>query len=156
VTDRRPGSVKGARIYFSGSIRGGREDQEIYHDLIVYLQRYGEVLTEHIGGECLTVTGEGDLPDERIHQRDLGWVRSADILVAEVTTPSLGVGYEIGVAEQMGKPILCLHRSAPGRRLSAMIAGNPHLHCRRYAASSEAERIIDHFFDTLDPPRGGS
>ena len=35
------------------------------------------------------------------------------VIVAEVTQPSLGVGYEIGRAYAMKKPILCLYRPQP-------------------------------------------
>ena len=36
-------------------------------------------------------------------------------LVAEVTQPSLGVGYEIGRAVAMDKKILCLYRPQEGK-----------------------------------------
>ena len=39
------------------------------------------------------------------------------VLVAEVTQPSLGVGYEIGRAFNMNKKILCLYRPQPGKRV---------------------------------------
>ena len=41
---------------------------------------------------------------------------SVVVLVAEVTQPSLGVGYEIGRAIDMKKKILCLFRPQSGRR----------------------------------------
>lgn len=37
------------------------------------------------------------------------------MVVAEVTQPSLGVGYELGWAVALGKPILCLFRPQSGR-----------------------------------------
>ncbi|MBY0497457.1 MAG: nucleoside 2-deoxyribosyltransferase [Cyanobacteria bacterium] len=109
-------------IYFAASIRGGRADQAIHEQIIRILERHGTVLTEHLGSEALTGAGEA-LPDCDIHDRDLAWLRSADALVAEVTTPSLGVGYEIGRAAEWGKPIICLYRPSAGRKLSGMIAG---------------------------------
>lgn len=45
----------------------------------------------------------------------------AVVLVAEVTQPSLGVGYEIGRAIEMNKKILCLFRPESGRRKSFLI-----------------------------------
>jgi hypothetical protein len=109
-------------IYFAGSIRGGRSDQAIYLQIIELLNQHGTVLTEHLGSEALGAGGE-DLSDCSIHDRDLEWLRKADVLVAEVTTPSLGVGYEIGRAVEWGKRIVCLHRPSHDRRLSGMIAG---------------------------------
>ena len=110
------------RIYFAGSIRGGRDDWSLYRQIIDVLGEYGTVLTEHIADSELSITGE-ELDDRYIHDRDLEWLRSCDCLVAEVTTPSLGVGYEIGKATEWGKPVLCLFRADSGRTLSAMIAG---------------------------------
>ena len=109
-------------IYFAASIRGGRDDQAIYLQIIELPKRHGTVLTEHLGSEALGAAGE-DLADCDIHDRDLEWLKSADVLVSEVTTPSLGVGYEIGRAVEWGKRVVCLYRPSQGRRLSGMIAG---------------------------------
>ena len=109
-------------IYFAGSIRGGRADQAIYEQIIAMLSAHGTVLTEHIGNPNLSLGGE-DAADCDVHDRDLAWLRSADVLVAEITTPSLGVGYEIGRAVEWGTRVICLYRPADGRRLSGMIAG---------------------------------
>ena len=104
-------------IYFAASISGGRGDQAIYELIIELLKQHGIVLTEHFGNVSLTSAGE-DLADCVIHDRDLEWLRRSDVLVAEVTTPSLGVGYEIGRAVEWGKRVVCLYRPSEGRRLS--------------------------------------
>ena len=124
------------RIYFSGSIRGADADRELYRRLIAGLAEIGEVLTAHVGDPS---PDEGAaLSDREIHDRDLDWLRSADLLVAEVTTPSLGVGYEIATALSVRVPVYCLYRPAAGRRLSAMIAGSPDVHLIRYRGPAEA------------------
>lgn len=136
---------KERKIYFAGSIRGGRDDRELYGKLIEILGNYGEVLTEHIGDLSLTEYGERETSDE-IYKRDVEWLDSADVMVAEVTTPSLGAGYEIGRAESQGKSILCLYREVEGKRLSAMISGNPNLMVREYGDLDEVGRIVGNFF----------
>ena len=78
------------KIYFPGSIRGGTGDQDIYRALIEKLQAFGQVLTEHVGSQSLTDQGEQNKSDSEIFQRDVGWIREADIIAAEVTMPSLG------------------------------------------------------------------
>ncbi len=133
------------KIYFAGSIRGGREDAELYHSLIEYMKQYGEVLTEHVGKRKLSVAGEKGNSESYIHHRDLEWLVASDVLVAEVTIPSLGVGYEIGRAVEQKKKILCLYRSHEGRKLSAMIAGCPDVIVKEYHTLSEAKRVIDDF-----------
>lgn len=37
------------KCFFSGSIRGGRDDVKLYHEIIQYLQSYCTVLTDHVG-----------------------------------------------------------------------------------------------------------
>ncbi|XP_033115804.1 putative 2'-deoxynucleoside 5'-phosphate N-hydrolase 1 [Anneissia japonica] len=109
------------RIYFCGSIRGGRQDRELYERLIKDLKQYGEVLTEHIADKG--ILEKEQLDDKGIHDRDMDWLISSDVIVAEVTQPSLGVGYEIGRAVSLNKKILCLFRPNSDKRLSAMVAG---------------------------------
>ena len=138
------------KVYFAGSIRGGREDRQKYFELIEFLSTQAEVLTEHVGSKSLGGSGETELHDNAIYQRDLEWLSSADAVVAEVTTPSLGVGYEIGIAEKLGKPILCLFdESRAGYRLSAMLSGNENLQVSRYQAMGEAKRQITEFILSL-------
>lgn len=125
-------------IYFSGSIRGGQQDTKLYKELIEFLKQFGNVLTEHIGCQ----NQETNLSDQQIHDRDLQWVFESDIIIAEVTTPSLGVGYEIGRAIEMNKPIICLYRSIDGKSTSAMIRGCSNLKCFEYNEISEAKLIL--------------
>ena len=133
------------KIYFAGSIRAGREDAAIYGKIISWLQSFGEVLTEHVGDSFLSQAGD-DGPDDRfIYDRDMAWLESCDCIVAEVTTPSLGVGYELGWAVAMGKPALCMYRTTPGRTLSAMVAGSPGIQTTAYASLEEAETIVAKF-----------
>ncbi len=134
------------KIYFAGSIRGGRDDQELYFAVIAELQKYGTVLTEHIGDKSLTGFGEVKRTDKEIFDRDMEWVREADLIVAEVSTPSLGVGYELGQAEAMGKPVLCLYRETEGKRLSAMVAGNGYFPIHIYKDLEDVSAILKKHF----------
>jgi nucleoside 2-deoxyribosyltransferase len=133
------------KIYFAGSIRGGRGDAELYQQIIDYLKTFGEVLTEHIGDPKLTDLGDDGPTDRYIHDRDLEWLQTADVLVAEVTTVSLGVGYEIGRAVESGKKVLCLFRPESGKNLSAMIAGCPDLKLVNYGSFEEVKTVINDF-----------
>ena len=129
-------------IYFAASIRGGRGDQATYEQIIELLKQHGTVLTEHFGDASLTAAGE-NLSDRLIHDRDLEWLRSADVLVAEVTTPSLGVGYEIGRAVEWGKRIVCLYRPSRDHRLSGMLAGCSAVTVHEYASKIDGSPIGD-------------
>ena len=135
-------------IYFAGSIRGGRDDKALYIEIINHLREYGTVLTEHVGDLDLTVTGE-TLNSQEIHDRDLNWLKQSTCVVAEVSTPSLGVGYEIAKALEWEKPVLCLFRPGEGHVLSAMIRGCRKVSLREYRIVSELKNLLDNFFEEL-------
>jgi len=136
------------KIYFAGSIRGGRTDQETYLKLIEHLKNFGKILTEHIGKSSLTDQGE-NLPEKEIFPRDVLWIKEADVIIAEVSSPSLGVGYEIGLAEALKKRVLCLYKKQEGKKLSTMLVGNPNIEIGYYSDIEDAKKILDEFFNKL-------
>jgi 2'-deoxynucleoside 5'-phosphate N-hydrolase len=137
---------KEKKIYFAGSIYGGRDDADLYLQIINYLKNHGEVLTEHVGNDKLAKIVDGGKTSKYIHDRDLEWLLSADYMVAEVTQPSLGVGYEIRAAVEANKKILCLYRPKEEKKLSAMIVGCEEVTNKNYQTLEEAQEIIDRFF----------
>ncbi|MGV8172347.1 MAG: nucleoside 2-deoxyribosyltransferase [Candidatus Woesearchaeota archaeon] len=134
------------KIYFAGSIRAGREDSLIYKEIISYLKKFGQVLTEHFGDDTIVKEIGENLSDRKIHDIDMDWLLESDILVAEVTRPSLGVGYEIGRAVEHNKRILCLYRPNDVKKLSAMIAGSSGVKTLSYNDMGEAKKHIEKFF----------
>lgn len=137
------------KIYFAGAIRGGRSDVVWYRELIARLRSFGTVLTEHVGDTGLTEEGNDGPDDRAIHDRDMAWLRECDVVVAETTVPSLGVGYELGRACALNKPVLALYRPQAGKRLSAMIAGSEAIITAEYSDPARAEEIIRQFILNL-------
>uniref|UniRef100_A0A8C5LFV7 5-hydroxymethyl-dUMP N-hydrolase n=1 Tax=Jaculus jaculus TaxID=51337 RepID=A0A8C5LFV7_JACJA len=93
--------------------------------------------------------------DRLIHERDLAWLQQADVVVAEVTQPSLGVGYELGRAMALNKQILCLFRPRSGRVLSAMIRGaadGSRFQVWDYE-EEQLEAMLDQYFEADSPER---
>jgi nucleoside 2-deoxyribosyltransferase len=133
-------------VYFCGSIRGGRSDAALYADLIEILEDHGNVLTEHVGSETVE-TEEADLSDKEIHDQDRAWLRQADVVVAEVTTPSLGVGYEVGTAVEWGRPVLALYRPDGEHELSAMIRGSDGVTVENYSDPAALEDVFETFVE---------
>ncbi|TRY95398.1 hypothetical protein DNTS_010965 [Danionella cerebrum] len=138
-------------IYFCGSIRGGRQDINIYQKIVNKLQQYGKVLTEHISYDSLSEKGEDAAldGDKSIHDRDMEWLIKADVIIAEVTQPSLGVGYELGRAVALNKKVLCLFRPESGKVLSAMIRGastNSLFQVQDYR-EEDVESYLEKYFD---------
>lgn len=135
------------KIYFATSIRGEQKEgsEKVNKELIDYLKNFGEVLTEHFSNPEIKGRGEIELSNKAIHDRDIDWLLSSDVIVAEVTNVSLGVGYEIGRAVEHNKKILCL-RKRSSTPLSAMISGCNSLLLKEYETIKDAKKFIHDFF----------
>jgi 2'-deoxynucleoside 5'-phosphate N-hydrolase len=137
------------KIYFSGSISGGREHEAIYQHLVARLQAQGhDVLSAHVADPGV-LEREKNAPAREVFERDVKWVEACEAMIAEVSTPSLGVGYEYGLAVQLGKPVLCVYRA--GLRLSKMVTGNPALNLTvaTYSTLPELDEQVDAFITNL-------
>jgi nucleoside 2-deoxyribosyltransferase len=132
-------------IYFSCSLIGGRADEAIYAAIVDDLQARGcEVLSAHLARQGVMLLEQRMDPRE-VYQRDVFWIKGCDALVAEVSTPSHGVGYEIALALMLHKPVLCLYRQ--GARISKMITGNdePSLTLAAYPDQAGALDVVRRF-----------
>ena len=126
-------------IYFACSITGGREFEADYQEIVAALTADGhEIPTSHLA-QSDVMENERKLTPQDVYERDVNWIRNCDVLIAEVSAPSHGVGYEIGFALNIGKPVLCLHQKE--RRVSKMITGNKDSAITVQAYTNVAEAI---------------
>ncbi len=130
------------KVYFAGSIRGGRVDAKLYHRMISHIQRTDVVLTEHIGKSNLNLMEQGRERDARIYDQDTAWLRQSDVLIGECTCPSLGVGYELAYAEARGIPCHIFYDRSKCQ-LSAMLTGNPYFHIHPYTTEADIYPLLD-------------
>ena len=141
-------------IYFAGAISGGRADVALYREIIAALEADGHrVLAGAVAAEHVTSSGEV-LDSCAIFDRDLGWIAAADILVAEVSMPSTGVGYEIATARyRVGIPVICLYRPAHTARCTAMVAGDCGIELIEYSEVADLlPRLTSLSRNTPPPP----
>ncbi len=134
-------------IFFTGSIRGGRAMLPIYATIVGELQKYGRVLSAQVADENITVYGETDLSKEEIHDREMKNILNSNVVIAEVTTPSLGVGYEIAQALNEKKRVVCLYQGKDTYKLSAMIKGNTEVEIFTYATPDNLPVLIEQIFN---------
>ena len=132
----------GKKVYFAGSIRGGRQDAELYKNIIEYIQRDNIVLTEHVGDLSKSKTEGLEDSDEAIYKQDTSWLRESEVVIAECTTPSLGVGYELAYAEAHGIPVHIFYNKSRAN-LSAMLTGNKYFHIHSYGVEEDIYSLID-------------
>ena len=136
------------KIYFACSVTGGREFESVYQTVVHALAENGHsVLTAHLVESDVMEVEAGHSP-EYVYTRDTNWIRECDVLIAEVSVPSHGVGYEIGFALGIEKTILALHRD--DRNVSKMISGNPdkNLTVKMYSSTEEAIRTALQFLSS--------
>jgi nucleoside 2-deoxyribosyltransferase len=137
------------KIYFSCSLTGGRRDEAAYRLIVDQLQAMGhEVLTAHLAYPQV-MQEERSVDPAEVYRRDVNWIEECQALVAEVSTPSHGVGYEIALALQRGKPVLCLHRE--GVPVSKMITGNDSagLEVRAYRQEAAIAAVLQDYLGDL-------
>ncbi len=131
------------KVYFACSIRGGG-DTSNYIAIVDAIKSTGATLMSEIFVHDALNLGGSPLPEEQIYERDINMIKECDVVIAEVTNPSLGVGYELGFAETLHKPILCLSDTHSDKKLSAMVTGNPYNRVENYS-SSTIEPTITNF-----------
>ena len=130
------------KVYFAGSIRGGREDAAVYKRIIDYINATDTVLTEHIGLGNLSVTTRTKEDDEHIYECDTEWIKLSEVLIAECTNPSHGVGYELAYAEARNIPVHIFYDKRKAN-ISAMLNGNAYFKVYPYENEAEIYPVLD-------------
>lgn len=130
------------KIYFAGSIRGGRSLADLYRRIIEHIKLTDIVLTEHIGCKDINLLEKGRMQDAAIYNQDTAWLRESDMVIAECTNPSLGVGYELAYAESHQIPCHIFYDKG-ATELSAMLTGNPYFQIHPYQQEEELFLALD-------------
>jgi 2'-deoxynucleoside 5'-phosphate N-hydrolase len=138
-------------IYFACSITGGRDFEPVFQALVKAMLTDGHTIPTARLADSDVRELETIVTPQDVYARDVAWIRAANVLVAEVSTPSHGVGYEIGFALGLGKPVLACYRR--DRKISKMISGNPdpNLTVRQYETMEEAVQIVRLFLSQVSP-----
>ncbi len=132
-------------VYFACSITGGREAETAYQIIVDTLQADGHhVPTAHLSLPDV-IALEAVVDPQDVYTRDIDWITACHAMIAEVSTPSHGVGYEISYALNIGKPVLCCYQL--GKQVSKMIIGNTHptLLLKTYQNHTELTHIVREF-----------
>jgi 2'-deoxynucleoside 5'-phosphate N-hydrolase len=131
------------RIYLAAAMTHSGRDLEAIRTLLDCLEADGhDVPTRHVA-DPLGREVEGELPDGEVARRDLAWVASCDALVAEVSTPSHGVGVEVAAALSGSKPVLLTYRR--GATVSRLLLGLPGVEAVSYNDAGDVRQSVRHF-----------
>ena len=139
--------IKPKRVFFSCSMRGGysRVAQAELRKIPDIIEESGlEVISRHQTQADFSAN-ESRLTEQQIHDRDYRWLTEADVVIAEITNLSLGVGAEIADAVHLGIPVLAVYKKEFENQISAYISGKTGVVCRAYADYEELKAIIEQF-----------
>jgi hypothetical protein len=131
------------RIYLACTVRGDRGGVHAGRAICQRLQHHGhEVLTTHLLGDDVDVA-ESALSEEAVFRRDLDWLSNCDVLVAEASGSSYGVGFEVGYvlgrARETGQRVVLVYEAARSDSISRLIVGNCDAACTTFGYQSLAE-----------------
>jgi len=121
------------RIYLACTVRGDRDAVAGLCALAAALDAAGHlVLTKHLLEPTVEVD-ESTLTERQVYERDVAWLESCDLLIAEASGSSFGVGFEVGYvlgrADRTDQRVLLLYRADRRNAISRLIAGNAHPRC---------------------------
>ena len=112
------------KVYFACAIRGEQGGAEEKKLIVGIIQDLGhEVLSEIFLGQNLHTNDLAKMDPTEICDRDLNWIEQADVIVADVSRISLGVGLEIGWKVGRGGRVVALCHEDRFHPLSNMIKG---------------------------------
>src|SRR5262252_6994298 len=116
------------RIYLACTVRGHRGGVSAGRAIAAHLRHLGhDVLTTHLLADDVEAT-EAALSEREVFLRDVEWLSQCDVLVAEASGSSFGVGFEVGYvlgrARESGQRVLLLYDSTRRRSISRLIVGN--------------------------------
>ncbi len=135
------------RIYLAAAMTHSGRDLAAIRSLLECLEADGhEVPTRHVA-DPRGRNVEGSASDAEVARRDLDWVGSCDVLVAEVSTPSHGVGVEVATALAAGKPVLLVHRR--GVAVSRLLLGLSGVEILAFDDPAEVQRGVRRFLRRL-------
>jgi NAD(P)-dependent dehydrogenase (short-subunit alcohol dehydrogenase family) len=137
-------------IYLACTVRGDRGGVLAGRAICERLQRHGhDVLTTHLLADNVD-TAESQITEHQVFQRDLAWLAACDVLVAEASGSSYGVGFEVGYvlgrAETTGQRVILLYDTARRDKVSRLITGNDAAACTTFGYGSIDE--LTAFIDT--------
>jgi 2'-deoxynucleoside 5'-phosphate N-hydrolase len=131
------------KIYLACTVRGDRGGTLAGRAICARLQHHGhDVLTTHLLADDVEAS-ESRLTAADVYRRDLEWLTSCDILVAEASGSSYGVGFEVGFvlgrAGLSGQRVVLLYDAARADKISRLIAGTSDPRCTTFAYGSIEE-----------------
>ena len=120
-------------IYLACTVRGDRSAVTALRGLVMSLEAAGHVvLTKHLLDDNVE-SAESQLTERQVYERDIAWLEACDVLIADASGSSFGVGFEVGYvlarSERTRQRVLLLYNASREHAVSRLIVGNAHPRC---------------------------
>jgi hypothetical protein len=145
------------RIYLACTVRGDRSGVAVARLVARRLVALGhELLTSHLLDDDVD-QAEASVGNADVFQRDIRWLDACDVLVAEASGSTYGVGFEVGYivgrAAQTGQRAIVLYDARREASVSRMLSGNTAERCATlgYRTAEEAVAFVER---EITPQRG--
>ena len=121
-------------IYLACTVRGDRGAVAVLREVADLLEGAGHtVLTRHLLDDNVD-SAESTLTEREVFARDMQWLTAADVLIAEASGSSYGVGFEVGYvlgrSDVTDQRVLLLYNDARRSAVSRLIVGADHPRCQ--------------------------
>jgi nucleoside 2-deoxyribosyltransferase len=133
------------QIYLACTVRGDRGAVAGLRELVTALERAGHtVLTKHLLDDDVE-GAESALTERAVYDRDIMWLEACDVLIADASGSSFGVGFEVGYvlgrSDRTDQQVVLLYRADRRDQISRLIVGNAHPRCRVVAYATGVELV---------------
>jgi len=135
------------RIYLAAAMTHSGRDLDAIRMLLECLEADGHTVPSRHVADPLGRNVESEITDVEVARRDLSWVAACDALVAEVSTPSHGVGVEVAAAVAGDKPVLLAYRH--GTTVSRLLLGLPGVEAFAYTDARDVREAVWRFLTTV-------
>lgn len=139
------------KIYLACTVRGDRGAVSALRHAADLLEQAGHtVLTRHLLDDNVDAA-EAALTEQDVFSRDLQWLTSADLVIAEASGSSYGVGFEVGYvlgrSEVTAQRVLLLYNASRRPLISRLITGTVHPRCTTasYTDAADLLRVVTAF-----------
>lgn len=142
-------------IYFGASVSLDRSQLPRYRQIVDEVKKLGHtVLSEYVVDPKLVV-GDHLEPDE-LFARETTTVAKADLMIAEISSPSWGTAFLMEHALKSGVPVLALFYKDAHQPIPMMIEGHPDFYLEHYSEDNlyaMLQRNLN-YFDTRQHLKG--
>jgi nucleoside 2-deoxyribosyltransferase len=121
------------QIYLACTVRGDRGAIAGLRSLVSALEAAGHtILTKHLLDDDVD-GAESALTERAVYERDIEWLDACDVLIADASGSSFGVGFEVGYvlgrSERTDQRVVLIYQIDRHDRISRLIVGNAHPRC---------------------------